>query len=55
MEDRYRSDLEKLRKDHQVQLGELEANHIIQKRQLEKDRQEIEDDKRKAIEDEKKK
>ena len=54
MEARYRQELEKLRKDHQRGVEELEKKHHQQKGQHEGEKQTLETDKNNAMEQEKK-
>ena len=55
MEERYRADLDKLRSEQSQAIGELEANHIFAKKQHDQDKQKLEDEKTRALEQEKKK
>lgn len=54
MEARYRQELEKLRKDHQRGVDEVEKKHNDQKQQHDSEKQTLVDDKNNAIEQEKK-
>ena len=54
MEANYRKELEKLRKDHQRGVEEIEKKHKLEKGQHEAEKQTLEKDKNNAIEQEKK-
>ena len=55
MEERYRQELDKLRSEQATAIGELEANHIISKKQHDTDKQKLEDEKVRSLEQERKK
>ena len=55
MESRYREELEKLRKDQQTTISEIEQKHKDQKKIHEEESRQLDTDKNKAIEEEKKK